>query len=376
MSNELTVKDRAVKVDSEIQFWANQLGTAVYQIGKNLAIMKEEKLYEQLGYETFEEYCFEKYELKHSQAAKYLAVYNKLGEAYLTEHSEAGIQKLYMLSQISEEDRENVEGNPEDLSVSELKAEIERVKQEREGFQMQLFELQEKEKTAEEKMQEEIELKAEEKAAEQTVAARKRIDELSQKLEELQKAYDKDKKDHAKLEERNVILGVDKEALETKVAQQEKKIKELENKPQDVATVEPSEEELNARAEKIAEAKIDEIKAMAQTEKESAELQIEDLLSRLKEKESEVENIRAGFEKKLENIIAASEAVNEAKKEESTQVDGKSDEIKMKILITNVVDASNKAIEAAQLTENPDMWIEKLRGVYEKMAEKLKGSAF
>ncbi|MDD6824557.1 MAG: hypothetical protein PUE12_00300 [Oscillospiraceae bacterium] len=375
MSNELTVKDRAVKVDSEIQFWANQLNTAVYQIGKNLAIMKDEKLYEQLGYETFEDYCFEKYELKHSQAAKYLAVYNKLGETYLAEHSEAGIRKLYMLSQLSEEDRENVEGSPEDLTVNELKAEIERVKQEREGIQMQLFELQEKEKTAEEKMQEEIERKAEEKATEQTVAARKRIDELSQKLEELQKAYDKDRKDHAKLEERNVILGVDKEALETKVAQQEKKIKELESKPQDVATVEPSEEELNARAEKIAEAKIDEIKAIAQTERETAELQIEDLMSRLKEKEAEVENIRADFDKKLENIMAASENIK-AEKAESTQVENVNDEIKMKILITNVVDASNKAIEAAQLTENPDMWIEKLRGVYEKMAEKLKGSAF
>lgn len=57
-------------------------------------------------------------------------------------------------------------------------------------------------------------------------------------------------------------------------------------------------------------------------------------------------------------------------------MDDKSDEIKMKILITNVVESSNKAIEAAQLTENPDMWIEKLRGVYEKMVEKLKGSAF
>lgn len=159
MSNELTVKDRAVKVDSEIQFWANQLNTAVYQIGKNLAIMKDEKLYEQLGYETFEDYCFEKYELKHSQAAKYLAVYNKLGETYLAEHSEAGIQKLYMLSQLSEEDRENVEGSPEDLTVNELKAEIERVKQEREGIQMQLFELQEKEKTAEEKCRKKLNVK-------------------------------------------------------------------------------------------------------------------------------------------------------------------------------------------------------------------------
>lgn len=375
MSNELTVKDRAVKVDSEIQFWANQLNTAVYQIGKNLAIMKDEKLYEQLGYETFEDYCFEKYELKHSQAAKYLAVYNKLGETYLAEHSEAGIQKLYMLSQLSEEDRENVEGSPEDLTVNELKAEIERVKQEREGIQMQLFELQEKEKTAEEKMQEEIERKAEEKATEQTVAARKRIDELSQKLEELQKAYDKDRKDHAKLEERNVILGVDKEALETKVAQQEKKIKELESKPQDVATVEPSEEELNARAEKIAEKMKEDIEKQAEAEKKISDEQIRKLEEQLKEAEQEKENIRAGFEKKLENIMAVSENAK-SEKAESTQMDDKSDEIRMKIFITNVVEVSNKAIDAAQLTENPEIWIEKLRGVYEKMAEKLKGSAF
>lgn len=110
--NELSPKDEAIRIDNEIQLWASQLNTAVFQIGKNLSIMKEKKLFEQLGYETFDDYCWEKYQLKHSQSSKYIAVYNKLGEQYLQDHSSAGIQNLYMISQLSDEDRENLEVNP------------------------------------------------------------------------------------------------------------------------------------------------------------------------------------------------------------------------------------------------------------------------
>ena len=91
--NELSLKDEAIRIDNEIQLWSSQHNTAVFQIGKNLSIMKEKKLFEQLGYETFDDYCWEKYQLKHSQSSKYIAVYNKLGEQYLQDHSSAGIAR-------------------------------------------------------------------------------------------------------------------------------------------------------------------------------------------------------------------------------------------------------------------------------------------
>lgn len=376
--NELSLKDEAIRIDNEIQLWASQLNTAVFQIGKNLSIMKEKKLFEQLGYETFDDYCWEKYQLKHSQSSKYIAVYNKLGEQYLQDHSSAGIQNLYMISQLSDEDRENLEVNPEDATVNELKAEIERIKQEREGIQMQLFELQEKEKTAEEKLQEEIEKKAselaEERAAEETALAKKRIEELSEKIKEIETNYEKEKKTYDEQARKSSILTTDNEALREQADQLRKTIKELENKAQDVTVAEPTEEELNARADAIANQKIEEIKKQSEAERQIADDQIKALEEKLKEKEAETENIRAGFEKKLENIMNASQNAESTRVENA--VEEPDEKARFKALLTNVVNDSNKVIEFAQLSGDSETYIEKLKGVFENIIKKLNSGAF
>ncbi len=376
--NELSLKDEAIRIDNEIQLWASQLNTAVFQIGKNLSIMKEKKLFEQLGYETFDDYCWEKYQLKHSQSSKYIAVYNKLGEQYLQDHSSAGIQNLYMISQLSDEDRENLEVNPEDATVNELKAEIERIKQEREGIQMQLFELQEKEKTAEEKLQEEIEKKAselaEERAAEETALAKKRIEELSEKIKEIETNYEKEKKTYDEQARKSSILTTDNEALREQADQLRKTIKELESKAQDVTVAEPTEEELNARADAIANQKIEEMKKQSEAERQIADDQIKALEEKLKEKEAEAENIRAGFEKKLENIMNASQNAESTRVENA--VEEPDEKARFKALLTNVVNDSNKVIEFAQLSEDSETYIEKLKGVFENIIKKLNSGAF
>ena len=376
--NELSLKDEAIRIDNEIQLWASQLNTAVFQIGKNLSIMKEKKLFEQLGYETFDDYCWEKYQLKRSQSSKYIAVYNKLGEQYLQDHSSAGIQNLYMISQLSDEDRENLEVNPEDATVNELKAEIERIKQEREGIQMQLFELQEKEKTAEEKLQEEIEKKAselaEERAAEETALAKKRIEELSEKIKEIETNYEKEKKTYDEQARKSSILTTDNEALREQAEQLRKTIKELESKAQDVTVAEPTEEELNARADAIANKKIEEMKKRSEAERQIADDQIKALEEKLKEKEAEAENIRAGFEKKLENIMNASQNAESTRVENA--VEEPDEKARFKALLTNVVNDSNKVIEFAQLSEDSATYIEKLKGVFENIIKKLNSGAF
>ena len=376
--NELSLKDEAIRIDNEIQLWASQLNTAVFQIGKNLSIMKEKKLFEQLGYETFDDYCWEKYQLKHSQSSKYIAVYNKHGEHYLQDHSSAGIQNLYMISQLSDEDRENLEVNPEDATVNELKAEIERIKQEREGIQMQLFELQEKEKTAEEKLQEEIEKKAselaEERAAEETALAKKRIEELSEKIKEIETNYEKEKKTYDEQARKSSILTTDNEALREQAEQLRKTIKELESKAQDVTVAEPTEEELNTRADAIANQKIEEMKKQSEAERQIADDQIKALEEKLKEKEAEAENIRAGFEKKLENIMNASQNAESTRVENT--VEEPDEKARFKALLTNVVNDSNKVIEFAQLSEDSATYIEKLKGVFENIIKKLNGGAF
>ena len=283
-----------------------------------------------------------------------------------------------MISQLSDEDRENLEVNPEDATVNELKAEIERIKQEREGIQMQLFELQEKEKTAEEKLQEEIEKKAselaEERAAEETVLAKKRIEELSEKIKEIETNYEKEKKTYDEQARKSSILTTDNEALREQAEQLRKTIKELESKAQDVTVAEPTEEELNARADAIANQKIEEIKKQSEAERQIADDQIKALEEKLKEKEAETENIRAGFEKKLENIMNASQNAESTRVENA--VEEPDEKARFKALLTNVVNDSNKVIEFAQLSEDSATYIEKLKGVFENIIKKLNSGAF
>lgn len=338
--NELTLKDEAIRIDNEIQMWANNLGTAVYNIGRCMTQMKERKLYEELGYDTFEDYCEQKYQLKRSQAAKYLSVYQNLDEKYILDNQGAGIQKLYMISQISEEDRENIEGTPEELSVTELKAQIEQLKKEREGEQLQFFEMQEKSEKA----------KTEE-------------DKLREKIKRLENQF----KD-AEIEHLNQLSDATR-----KNEKLEKKIKELESKPQDVAVAEPSEEEVKRKAEELAKEEIDTIKRQADVDKSLKDKVIEDLKEQLKAKEQETENIKAGYEKKLENLAGSTPA----EAEESTQVDAAEEEkARMKELLTYIINASNEALELAQLSENSEMWMEKLRAVFGSISQKLEGDAF
>ena len=335
--NELTLKDEAIRIDNEIQMWANNLGTAVYNIGRCMTQMKERKLYEELGYSTFEDYCEQKYQLKRSQAAKYLSVYQNLDEKYILDNQGAGIQKLYMISQISEEDRENIEGTPEELSVNELKAQIEQLKKEREGEQLQFFEMQEKSEKA----------KTEE-------------DKLREKIRKLE-----DQIKDAEIEHRNELSDVSR-----KNEKLEKQIKELESKPQDVAVVEPTEEEIMQKAEELAAERSEEI---IRAERQDWTSQIEELKEQLKAKEQETENIKAGYEKKLENLAGSTPA----EAEESTQVDAAEEEkARMKELLTYIINASNEALELAQLSENSEMWMEKLRAVFGSISQKLEGDAF
>ena len=411
--NEITLKDEALRVDREMQLWASQMTNAVYNIGKCMTEMKEKELYRELGYDTFEDYCEQKYQLKKSQTAKYISVYQNLDETYLLENQNIGIQKLYMLSQVSEEDREAV-GTPDGYSVSELKAELEKVKAEREGIQMQFDSLMEEKKTEEdgtieqlnqklEELQKEKdqasiklletvkelqELKAnkdeeveklvadqlEDKLANENISARRRIDELSEKLQNVKDEYAKDQKIFSEQAGKYSALRADKEMLETQAEQLKAKIKDLENKPTDVAVAEPDPAEVERRAAEIAEQKIKEMSSDTDsTLKDVAEAKVRELEAKLELAEKEKENIRAGFEKKLENLKANSESA------ESTQVEAEPEEdekAKMRRLLSAIVNDANTMLDEINLSSDPDFWLTKMRGVFADISQKLTGTAF
>lgn len=357
--NEITLKDEAIRLDSEIQMYASQMGSAIYNIGRCMQAMKEKELYKELGFNSFEAYAEEKYQLKKSQAAKYISVYQNLDEKYILENQGAGIQKLYMLSQITEEDRENIEGNPDELSISELKAELERVKQEREGIQMQLFDLQSKQEIEDE-----------------SDLAGRAINHLNEQIEELKSEKEASEKKAKNSAAEASKLKTDNEWLEMCNKQLKDKLDKFESQPKEVVVAEPDENTINSiveerMAEKAKTFEQEKDKALKEADIKSRE-KIEELQRQLQEQKEETENIRKGYEKKIEAVKASAE------KEKSTQVEAAEEETedaKMKRLLSGVVMAANMVLEAIPDTADPEGWSDKVVNIFNKMIEKIMASS-
>lgn len=130
--NEITVKPLEQLSDMQIQ--AQQLHTRIMTNGqlavsamvefcKGLKQMRDEKLYVQLGYESFDSYAEQAVGIKQRQAYSYISTYEKLGSTVLQSNATLGITKLELLTQINPVERaEFIEThNLEAMSTRELK---------------------------------------------------------------------------------------------------------------------------------------------------------------------------------------------------------------------------------------------------------------
>lgn len=123
----------AVDLDQRIKTTAKALAENLFSLCTMLYKMRSNKLYKELGYQIFEDYCENEIGIKSRQATKYV----KIGESFSNENSQStasfetlGTEKLYLLAKLDEPEREEIQQNVnvEDVSVKELKAEIEKLK--------------------------------------------------------------------------------------------------------------------------------------------------------------------------------------------------------------------------------------------------------
>ena len=86
--------------------------------------MRDDKLYKELGYANFEEYCENEAGFSYRQAHKYISIIENVKN--LNSSSCFGATKLYLLSTLSEAQQEEIQRTVdiEETSVRELKAEI------------------------------------------------------------------------------------------------------------------------------------------------------------------------------------------------------------------------------------------------------------
>lgn len=208
----------------------------LYDMCSALKKMRDGKLYKELGYQNFEEYCENEAGITRSQAYKYITIIEKLPPDFVLPVTQIGMRKLYLLTALTDDQREEITQTVdlESTTVRELKEQIAALKEE--------SELDRKERdNANEAAQ------RWKNTAQSAQADNQRLEDQVQSLTD-QVNEVKEAKENTRL----TLKGMLDKRIE-QVHQLEAQIKELENKPQDIAVVDRTEEidRLNAEIERL-----------------------------------------------------------------------------------------------------------------------------
>lgn len=259
--NQLILSDKGELIEGEKAFLETH--EAIMRCGSiaiefeiklalNLKKMRDNKLYKVAEFATFEDYIENEVGLKRSQAYKYIKVVETFGEQFV--HSSGqnlGITKLEMLARLTDEERAqiNTQTKVEDVSVSELKKQIEILKQEKaEAFRQLEFDVAEESKKL-----------AEELVKNQEEMARKFQAELEEKNKQLKAASEASP--DVELQARIDELEEELEALKSKPAE-----KQIVKDEKTVAELAAAKEQLTARDNLIKEKEQELLKAKKQLE--------------------------------------------------------------------------------------------------------------
>jgi len=261
---------KAYSIHIEVKTNGELAEKALLNMCKGLKQIRDEELFKELGYTSFEDYVENNgdYSIKSRQAYTYISTYEKLGPAVLQSNANAGITKLSLLAEVPGYERaEFLENHDlENESVSQLKAELEKYKQKAE--QLDFFE-EEKEKAK---------ITAE-TAEEQLKVALETKQEFEDRLSQMKQYYEDN---HKKLHN---------------------ELAELKAKPVEVAVAEPSAEqiaEIKAQATADAQAEFDLEKKKLAEEKNELNIQLKkEFEDKLQLEHQKAEQEKQALEKKL-----------------------------------------------------------------------------
>lgn len=141
--NEITdLYSEAIQTHQQIMVNGTIATQAIVKLCENLKRMRDEKLYEQLGYAVFENYCEDMVGIKSRMAYNYISVYENLGPSVLQSNANLGITKLELITKMNPVERADMleNGELQNMSVSEIKELIKKNKEQ--GEQITLLTLQ------------------------------------------------------------------------------------------------------------------------------------------------------------------------------------------------------------------------------------------
>ena len=246
----------AIELNQKIIITAQAAQQNLYDMCVMLKQMRDDKLYKELGYQNFEDYCENEVGFSYRHSHRLITIIENVKN--LTTLSGLGSSKLSLLATLSEPEQEQIQQNVniEDVSYRELKAEIAKLK---DAHKKELKELSDENTELQGKMKElvsdadtvraelaeanekitELESRPVEVAVQDNPESSKKIEELNRKLldESLQK--NKEKKKNGELEER--IKEAEKELADLRDIN---KMQEQRIKNSELASVSPDTKEV------------------------------------------------------------------------------------------------------------------------------------
>lgn len=251
--NELSAEYiKAAELDRRIKTSAQLAQQSLYDMCMGFKEMRDSRLYKELGYSDFGDYCEKETGFSRMNVYNYIRVAEKLPQDFVNSSLQIGVKKLTLLAKLSDEERTELAENIdlESTTVKELKAKIDILQNER------------------------------------------------------------DRAMESNAEASHQVFVADKKVLEmkNKVTQLEAEIKELENRPIEVAVETDSKEVANLKdamrrvdldwSEKYSKLEEDSLKDHRELlqKAEQAEKDKQDKLSQLRE---ELDRTKAEYEKKL-----------------------------------------------------------------------------
>lgn len=122
--------EQAVKLHNRIMASASLAQQSLWEMCTGLKQMRDGKLYKELGYQNFEDYCENEVGMKRANAHKYISIVENINPENVSTSKHFGVSKLYLLSTISESEQQEISEKVdlESTTVKELKAEIDKLK--------------------------------------------------------------------------------------------------------------------------------------------------------------------------------------------------------------------------------------------------------
>ena len=327
----LNQHEQAVKLHNKIMASASLAQHSLWEMCSSLKEMRDGKLYKELGYQNFEDYCEDEVGFNRKQAHKYISIVEKVNLENVHLSGQIGVTKLALLATVSESEQQEISErvNLEETTVKQLKAEIDKLKKDNSKL--------------------DAKLKAETANAEE---ARSDLREAQKtlKTESIKTCSERDRANKALEKLRS---------KEQEITRLERENEELRERPIDVAVVDNSAENDRKLNEVIQSLERENIKRNEEMDR----MYIEDRRKLEADKKREIAQIREEYEKKLAEAVKAEAPSPEPMNE---------DKLKFKIYLTSTFDMLNRLTDFTSQHSEP-IYKEKIKqllnGVLAKMED-------